>query len=247
MAEKMTMPDEGLAAVQDFINNPTDDIKERAEQGAKMITLLNGRLKSIDGERGMTWFTYGGVIHRLKMKETWRQFEGMESEGIQFGSFAEKYLGFGLAKANTLESIWLKAPEKGLGAKEIQEIGWNAARQMLRVVENTEDVKEWLDRYRGCTNRDEFNLMVSDAIRQKKQSRSDSSPSGDASSPSARLVEDLPKRVIFNTKKAESDFLTESLEMVAKRVGKELGVSMSSTEALLLIIADWRNGKKNHE
>lgn len=218
--------DEFFAALTSFIDDPPESNQERADKGEVFIAGLNMRLRGIDAQRGITLFAYGGLIHRLKTKESWRLFPEMGEAWCQFSHFAEKHLGMSLSRANAMELVWRKSQDAGLEPEEIEEIGWDAARTLLMVANNRHDTERLLEAYRKSANREEFKQRVRE---EKNKQRG----GGDVS------VE-MGKRSFFLVRDEEERFVTESLEMAAKKVGKELGVSMSRTDALMLIVTAWR-------
>jgi len=229
----MNHHDEGYAALMNFINNPSEDLDQRAKDGEVAIQVAIGRLNQLSGQEGLTSHALGGVIHRLRHKETWRKCEGMGEEWMEFSHFCKNKLGMSIAKANTLERIWERSGDIGLTPEEIETLGWPVTQSLIRVAHSRRDVDHWLGEFKKSGNRREFVENIKAHIVTTQQESTEETVGGE------ERHKELPRFRRFRFSGKEDEFLTETFEKIAKRVGKELGKSISENECLLLILTEW--------
>ena len=213
------MQDESLLSILQFIDNPPTDPTEKAEQGARFVSMLNTRIKSIESANGITLFSYGGIIHQLKADGSWRKFPGM-TDASKFKDFASQHLGMSITKANILERLWREGKEKGLIPEYIEEVGWDIAQLILRVAKDNQDVIAWMDVYHR-SSRKEFKYAVALARRQRIAPK----PSSEKHTQAITML----------------DTVTEALAIVAQQSGKELDVTMSRQEAMTELVKQWKS------
>lgn len=241
IAQRIRQRDEGYVALLKFINEPSDDLQERAKQGEVVLAIANGRLEQLYDEKGLTLHALGGIIHRMRHGEAWRYCDGMGEEWRTFSSFCEERLKMSLSKANALERVWSRSLDIGLQPEEIELMGWNAAQYLIRVAKTRREVDYWINEYTTSENRVEFVEKIKAALDQARKER-EGSESGDGQSQDVSVEKPTQKRLIVLTP-TQDRFFIETLEHAASELNKKLGISISTNECLLLILTDWRSMK----
>lgn len=216
------MLDEGMEFVHRSLQ--TDEIT--LDNAVSIYEILYERGVVLDTEIGTTYFAQGGLIHKIKQKDLWRQFPGVE-DWWEFGHFIKNKFSMSLQKAHALAQIWRKS--HGLiTPSEIQELGWFTTSEILRNCTTREEVEKYLGLRRGGMEKTEILQMVRDANPNRKN----------------RSVTRFKRRVDFE--EHEALFFDECLEKAASSVGRSLGENMRREEALLMIIAQWREMRNGH-
>ena len=214
---------EGAKAIVEFLKeDPMRTPEDSAAQVFAVVCALAGQRQSLQDAEGVTVFLMGGCIDRLKLEDRWKLCPGVP-EYWTFGSFCRDMLGLSLQHANSLQRIWKRAQVVSMTPYEIEQLGWNAAGQLLRIAKSREDVTKWLDVYRQVDTRKELVARLqSTAVAAGK----------------SKPKVDLQNRILQLTPD-EARFYDETLEKVAKSVSKEIHVNMSPSEAIILICTQW--------
>lgn len=233
---ELTRKSEGLAFALNYIKNDTflssANIEERVEEGKRCLSLLQQRMDMLEDERGLTHFAFGGFVHAIKQDDFWRRMAGEKYEDSwAFVDYCREILHMGASKANRLEFIYLRADKVGVKIEEIEKLGWPAAHKILQVAQNREDVDKWMEKFNDASTKYEVMEQLEDARRSRFRGSNESKEAEE-------------ERVRYNRElqftRDQVEFFDQVVETAASRLGKVLGVSTSTRDCLLFILAEWR-------
>lgn len=216
------MIDEALQFAIDFCHEDLSP-DETAIRGETIVKIIAVRLNEIGENDGMTAFILGGVLKKLKVDNLWKKIPGVQP-WWQWGDFCKGMTGRSLGSCYAKIRIWEKSQNVGMTPQEVEKVGWSTADYILRESENRNDVDRLMQLYEEMGSRDRFiqELQKNDESKPRKERNG--------------------KRRYLRLSATETQFYEESLEMAATKAGKELHKNMSEEEALVFLIAQWREG-----
>lgn len=195
-----------------------------------MIDLLVDRDSQIRNAHGITLFALGGIIHYWKQENLWQKVPEYQ-DYWHFGDFCKICLKMSLQKANSIIRIWDKSQKVGMRPDEIEEIGWSAAKEILRVAHNREEVENWMDEARAINQ-----PRLIEKVREEEAKRNGYDENGTGMN--GKEIRSVKRSFLFTP--TEADFLDETLEIAAEYFHKEIGVNTSPSEMLVLALTSWR-------
>lgn len=214
------MIDEALQFALNFCHEELsgDDI---VLQGEAIMSVIHARLNEIGDKEGMTTFVLGGVLQKLKTGEVWKKYNDVQPWWT-WGDFCKNMTGKSLGYCYAKIRIWEKSRKVGMAPQEIEKIGWSTADYILRESKSRNDVDRLIQLYRELGSREKF--------LQELQRQDEAKP----------REEQNGKRRYLKLNATEMQFYEESLEIAAMKAGKELYKNMNEEEALVFLIAQWR-------
>jgi len=204
----------------EFVYNSLQTDEFTLENALSVYNILQDREANLDMEVGTTYHAQGGLIAKIKEKDLWRQFPGVEG-WWEFGFFIKQKFGMSLQKALALKKIW----ERSVGLMsptEIQLCGWFTTSEILRNCNTREEVERYIDMAKKGVGKTEILQLVRESNPHRR----------------SRTITWHKRKVAFE--EHEAQFFDESLEKAAVSVGRSLGENMRREEALMLIISQWR-------
>lgn len=213
---------EGILAAFAFSTDTTEDKSAKAAKGKAILEGLSSYLQHLSERRSLTIFATGAVLKIVKAEELWKLIPEYQ-EWWQFGNFCDLILKTSLQRANAFIRIWDKSQQIGLTPDEIEDIGWAKAQQVIRVAKNRGDVNSWLKKAKE--------LNQEDFVQAVRETQKEFQPFSIKS-----------QKLILFLADDEKKFVDEIIEYAAEHMlKKEIGDSITQTEVLLFILADWRD------
>lgn len=225
---------EAFKAVLDFARSDESDPKKIAERGAVLIEAITSRLDTLDNDRGITQFCVGAMIKKLREGDAWKLFPETQESWL-FGDFCREVLAMSQSKAMGLLRVWEKSQYVGMTAEEVEDVGWSIADAILRVAKSRSDIDNLLKRREKTMTRAEFLAIINTPP-----------PLGEEVQGERFPIPPVPKKKrAFKVDVHEDQFLQETLERAAKKMGKELNKDVSPEQAMFYILTEWRTFSSN--
>ena len=233
--QEISLPQEGLNFALQFIRTENEDLDDKAEKAKRVLDAVLHRLGVIEKARGMTLYVLGGLISELKRgpvgAELWRRIPGTGYENWwMFGEFCQQALGMSLGRANLLENLWKKSQLIDFTPEEIESLGLTASNHIVRLARNRNDVDLMLEEFDNAHNNAEF--LERAKVRLGKELASVNG----RPEPSPPL---LMRRVFLSSD--ETKFFDETIELAAKDMDRNIGVTTTTKDCLLFLMLKWRS------
>ena len=208
--------------------------ESKAHETRPIIEMLLDRDSAIKNAHGITLFALGGILHYWKQENLWQKVTEYQ-DYWHFGDFCKTCLKKSLQQVNSLILIWDKSQKVGMRPDEIEEIGWAASKEILRVAHNRDEVENWLGEARAVNQPRLIEKVREEEARQNGQEESGTGMNG-------KELRSVKRSFMFT--KTEAEFFDETLEIAAEFFHKDIGMNVSPSEMLLLTLTSWRELKE---
>lgn len=209
--------------IDNFLSTPASDKEKRLELAQRTCELLIQQRNKIDEVRSLNNYHLGAFVASIKTDEIWRSFTVSEA-WWEFEDFCKEVMDMSLQKANALERVWSRAKRAGMTPQEVETIGWTTADVILRFCEERKDVDILLKELEKYPTKGKFVETL--------KARREGEVNGNGSVPLFKTQ--------YQWNEDEFHTIKNVLQQIAQAHGKELGISMSEKEAILLILVQWK-------
>lgn len=214
------MIDEAMQFALDYCQEDLTP-EETVRRGAMIVQAIHGRLGEINESEGMTTYVLGGVLKKLKTNDMWKMVAGVGSYW-SWGDFCKKMTGRSLGACYSKIRVWERAQKAGMTPQEVDKLGWSPSELILKTAKNRDDVERSIALYNELGSREKF-AQAMEALDEAKPRK-----------------ERTSKKRYIQLGATEKEFYDQSLEVAAKKMGKELHNGVSEEEALIFALAEWR-------